>query len=985
LLALRTEIEAGRAAAERDRALLERLADIRSDEAVFDDPDGSVTDGAYAEAFREAGIDLARLAPAETGAKIKSRPQSVVLGLTGALDDWAAICRGRRHNAAAAARLSEAARAADPDPWRNELRTALDQTDPEAQRTRLQDLARKAKFEELDPISLQLLGSGLNAAGDRWLAESVLRRAQQQHPRDVWLNYELGQVLEGLSRPDEAIRFYTAARAIRPETAHELAHALESRGESDEAIAVFCDLVVRRPKTMRHLVCLSGALKGRDRSPEVAAALAQAVAAQRKAAGLQPNSAEAHANLGVALGIQGKLDEAIAEFRTVQRLDPGHIVMWEGLGVVSLALRLNRVRTGTPDQVIAELSDRLGKSLRYQGQLDDAIAAYREAIRLNPNYAEAHCDLGATLARMGDYAGGLQMYRKGHELGSRTLGWSYPSAHWVARAERALALAPRLPGLLRGEDQPRDNAERLTFAAMAKDRRHYVLATRLWMEALASDPGLVNDLKADPRYEAACSAALAVAGQAEDAAQLDDRGRVRLRKQALAWLRADLALLESRRPADPTAAREALRRWQEDSDLADLRNAAALTKLPAEERAAFSQLWADVATLVQKAHAQERTQSEASAAADRDLAAGRTQDALVPLAALSAARPNDNNLLLKVAALQAWFGQEKELAATGRRALAWAKNTTDFVTADCAAKACCLVPWNDNAQQDEVRVLARKALQLGKDTLGLPWYQNDLGMAEYRSGHFAEADAALIAAAKSAQNNWLAADTSRLYRAMSLFRQGKENEARQLAIETVARMTPLPKDEKNPLADYAYHDHLILWLAYKEAKALIQFDATAALQKGKELERALSSANRDFAAGRIQDALVPLAALSAARPEDTQLFLLVAALQAWFGQDQELAATCRRGLELAKNTTVPATAERVAKVCCLRPSTDKVQLEAVLALARKAVQLGKDYPYIPWYQMVLGMAEYRSGHFAEADATLLAAAQGGKDNPQVEG
>src|SRR5262249_30454530 len=156
-------------------------------------------------------------------------------------------------------------------------------------------LARKAKFEELGPISLQLLGTGLDAAADRVLAESVLRGAQQRHPRDVWVNYELGKVLEGLSRPDEAIRFYTVARAIRPETAHELAHALESRGDIDEAIAVFCDLVVQRPKDIRHLVCLSGALKGRDRSREVAAVLAQAVAAWREAVRLQPNSAEAHA------------------------------------------------------------------------------------------------------------------------------------------------------------------------------------------------------------------------------------------------------------------------------------------------------------------------------------------------------------------------------------------------------------------------------------------------------------------------------------------------------------------------------------------------------------------------------------------------------------------------------------------------------------------------------------------------------------------
>ena len=59
---------------------------------------------------------------------------------------------------------------------------------------------------------------------------------------------------------------------------------------------------------------------------------------------------------------------------------------------------------------------------------------------------------------------------------------------------------------------------------------------------------------------------------------------------------------------------------------------------------------------------------------------------------------------------------------------------------------------------------------------------------------------------------------------MSLFRQGKQEEARKLAAETATKMRPLPKDAQNPLADQASPDDLILWLAYREARALIQFD-----------------------------------------------------------------------------------------------------------------------------------------------------------------
>jgi tetratricopeptide (TPR) repeat protein len=317
-------------------------------------------------------------------------------------------------------------------------------------------------------ISLHLLGAALHADGASALAESVLRRAQLRHPRDVWVNYELGKVLEYLERPDEAIRFYTAARAIRPETAHELAHALEDRGDTEEAIAVFCDLVALRPKDHRHLNCLGGtgpgAPDGRRLSREAAAALEPAVAALRKALRLKPDDAEAHRSLALTLKLQGKLDEAIAEFRTVKRLNPKDNFLWLRIRAwVGRRGTFINDRVGSPYRMIAYLSYHLANALRDQDKLDEAITAYREAIRqaeedpydrfgdrgpLPYPYAEAHCNLGSTLKRKGDYAGALEMYRKGHELGSRRPDWWYPSAQWVPQRACGLVRTGRLqPGL----------------------------------------------------------------------------------------------------------------------------------------------------------------------------------------------------------------------------------------------------------------------------------------------------------------------------------------------------------------------------------------------------------------------------------------------------------------------------------------------------------------------------------------------------------
>ena len=79
---------------------------------------------------------------------------------------------------------------------------------------------------------------------------------------------------------------------------------------------------------------------------------------------------------------------------------------------------------------------KLGDALHNQGKMAEAIAAYREAIRINPDYAWAHIGLGQALRSQGDYAGSLAMYRRGHELGSKQKDWRSPSARWVAEAER---------------------------------------------------------------------------------------------------------------------------------------------------------------------------------------------------------------------------------------------------------------------------------------------------------------------------------------------------------------------------------------------------------------------------------------------------------------------------------------------------------------------------------------------------------------------
>ena len=541
----------------------------------------------------------------------------------------------------------EAARLADPDPYRDRLRTILLSEDRKPQSEALKALAVAPEAADLPAPTAVLLGRTVADLGQTEAAVALLRISVGRHPADVWVNYFLAQALDSLrpSAREEAARYYTAARALRPETAHELAHLLERMGRGDEAEAVFRDLTTRRPDNERHLGCLGKHLRESGRAADAAPVLERAIAAGRASIRLKPDDAGAHVSLGLALEEQGMIDEAIAEFRAASRLKPDYAEAHANLGDVLDA-------QGKTDEAIAEfraairfkpdlaeahnnlgalLCDvkhdyaaaeaaceairlkpefagaiySLGNALKYQGKLDEAIAEYREAIRLWPDYAEAHCDLGGTLQQKGDYAGALEMVRKGHELGSRRPDWRYPSAEWVAQAERKLALSHRFPAWLRGEDKPGDNAERLTFAQMCYDTKRFANATRLWAEALAADSKLGDDRQAGHRYNAACAAALAAAGAGKDEAQPDEMGKGKLRVQALDWLMAELAAsakcLDGGDPKLRDQVARTLQHWKSDTDLTGIRDREALTKLPEAERIAWQSLWADVEGLLKKA------------------------------------------------------------------------------------------------------------------------------------------------------------------------------------------------------------------------------------------------------------------------------------------------------------------------------------------------------------------------------------------------
>jgi serine/threonine protein kinase/tetratricopeptide (TPR) repeat protein len=552
------------------------------------------------EALGRYGIAIGVLAPADVAADVQGRPEPVRRNLVAALDECLSLAP--KEDAKTRPWLLAALAAADNDAWRMRARQALVARDWQT----LEQLAQRADVRKQPPSFLLLVARSLPAQMGPTRLE-LLRRIQQSYPADLWANHDLAYALMESGQPAEAIRYYTAALALRPDNPGIYVNrgaALRNAGEVDAAIVDAHQALALAPRYTAAHYNLGLALQAKGQ-------LDEAIAAYREAIRLKKDLPAAHHNLGAALQAKGQLDEAIAACREAIRLKKNHAEAHHGLG---LALQAK----GQLDEAIAAYREairlkkdsadphyNLGNALRDKGQLDEAIAAYREAIRLKKDHAEAYCNLGRVLRRQGRFVEALKAVRHGHELGSQRPDWPYPSARWVQQAEREVDLDRRLPAVLRGEATPANGAERLEFAQLCSLKKLHAAAARFYDEALAAQPAAAAGKPSTERYIGACAAALAGCGQGEDAASLDEAARARSRRQALDWLRAELAALNAVLDKNPAAAQAsvqgALRHWQSNPDLAGLRDAAALATLPEVERQACRQFWIDVAKVLGQA------------------------------------------------------------------------------------------------------------------------------------------------------------------------------------------------------------------------------------------------------------------------------------------------------------------------------------------------------------------------------------------------
>jgi tetratricopeptide (TPR) repeat protein len=254
----------------------------------------------------------------------------------------------------------------------------------------------------------------------------------------------------------------------------------------------------------------------------------------------------------------------------------------------------------------------LGQTLFWKRDLGGAVVEFRRTLVLDPKNVEAYRDLGAALDKQGKFGESLKALRRARELGTarQTLGpWLLLWA-WERGVEKRTKLEAKLPAYLDGKLQVADTGDRLDLAEVAHARQRHATAARFFRDVFTAWPLFAGAKNKGYRYEAACSAARAGCRQSEDACKLNDQEAAGWRQQALDWLRADFRLwqrqLSSSKPDDRAGVRRAMRLWQLDADLACVRDQAALTMLACEERDKWQAFWAEVANLLKKARAKPR-------------------------------------------------------------------------------------------------------------------------------------------------------------------------------------------------------------------------------------------------------------------------------------------------------------------------------------------------------------------------------------------
>lgn len=305
---LRAQIDRTKA----DLALVARLDSIRlmragSSGGVLNN---APADAAYAAAFRSADLGWLDDAPAAVAARIARSPISQAL--IGALDDWAQATRDDKRRAwiVDVARLSD--HADDPEGWRSKARDPAEWTSNAA----IARLAELAPVEKQPVTFLYVFSEAMGVAGVDNLP--FLSRAQRAHPDDFWLTTALAYSYKLKGRHEDAVSYFRAAVALRPDAMashYNLGRELGEVGRYEESVVWLRTALKADPGALDALKCLGLSFSKMGRTGE-------AVEIFENALTKDPNDWLVHLHVSVCYAKLGRVQNACDSYRRALTLGP---------------------------------------------------------------------------------------------------------------------------------------------------------------------------------------------------------------------------------------------------------------------------------------------------------------------------------------------------------------------------------------------------------------------------------------------------------------------------------------------------------------------------------------------------------------------------------------------------------------------------------------------------------------------------------------
>jgi tetratricopeptide (TPR) repeat protein len=239
---------------------------------------------------------------------------------------------------------------------------------------------------------------------------------------------------------------------------------------------VIANQLVREERIDEAIVCLEKAIEIDPQSAEAHDNLGTALARlgkidealdhYNKSLAIRPNSARTHNNLAITLSRQKRIDEAIDHFVKALEIDPQSAETYgsfgdalAGVGRVKDACELyGKALEIQPDW--AQMHNGLAIALAQLGKMGEAVPHWQQAVELNPRLAEAYQNWGVFLFIQGNIPQAMARWRQGIKecpdhamllcLIARTLATSWDAA--LRNGPEAVQLAERANQLSGGKN-----------------------------------------------------------------------------------------------------------------------------------------------------------------------------------------------------------------------------------------------------------------------------------------------------------------------------------------------------------------------------------------------------------------------------------------------------------------------------------------------------------------------------------------------------